>query len=80
MYIIKEKFKNIFILLNQTECLFTVGAFLQCRRWEWVSGTEAEISPKGSIRGTKEDWPTVAHTDRYAHFNCTLTESVVHGL
>lgn len=80
MYVTKEKYEHIFNLLPKTECLFTLGAFLQCTRWEWVSGMETEICPKGSIRGTKEDRQTVPHTKKYVYFNCTLTESLVHDI
>lgn len=58
-------------LLNLTKYIFNLGTFLQFRRWEWVSSMETKICPKGSIRRTKEDCPTVTHTKRYIHFIST---------
>lgn len=66
MRVIKEKKKYIVNLLNLTIFYFffvvNLGAFLQCRRWEWIFGVETEVCPKGSFRRTKGEGPAVSYT------------------
>jgi len=52
---------TIHFTLNNT----FLGAFLQCRRWEWVSGLEIEVCPKGSFWWTKEGHETLKNTNGY---------------